>query len=127
MRRNRGDGSQMSQITVIYDGQCQLCKNSISWVSKKLAINVIDFHTAELSQFSLSIEQCEREVFVITSVNCYSGAQAVAYLLQARGNKVASSVVTFSGPLGRLGYRWVAGHRNTWPVRMLSRILKARS
>ena len=114
-------------MTVIYDGQCQLCTNSVTWVSRKLAINAIDFHSADLSPFGLSIEQCAREVFVVTSDNRYSGAQAVAFLLKARGNKVASSVVTFSGPLGRLGYRWVAGNRNSWPVKMLSRYLKARS
>jgi predicted DCC family thiol-disulfide oxidoreductase YuxK len=115
----------MSEITVIYDGQCQLCKNSIVWVSKKLAINVVDFHTAELTRYGLSREQCAREVFVITPENRYSGAQAAAFLLKARGNKVLAAVITISGPLGRAGYRWVAGNRNSWPVKILSRLLKS--
>lgn len=114
----------MSEITVIYDGQCQLCKNSISWVSKKLAINIVDFHTAELARFGLSREQCAREVFVITTDNRYSGAQAAAFLLKARGNKVLAALIDISGPLGRAGYRWVAGNRNSWPVKILSRLLK---
>jgi predicted DCC family thiol-disulfide oxidoreductase YuxK len=114
----------VSEITVIYDGQCQLCKNSVSWVSKKLAINLVDFHTAELARYRLSPEQCAREVFVITEGKRYSGAQAVAFLLKTRGNKVLAAVITLSGPVGRAGYRWVAGHRNTWPVKVLSRILE---
>ena len=114
----------MSEITVIYDGHCQLCKNSIAWISKKLAINVVDFHTAELTRYGLSREQCAREVFVITPENRYSGAQAAAFLLKARGNKVLAAVITISGPLGRAGYRWVAGNRNSWPVKILSWLLK---
>ena len=114
----------MVEITVIYDGQCQLCKNSISWLSKKLTITALDFHTADLAQFQLSADQCSREVFVITAGKRYSGAQAVALLLKVRGNKVLSDLITLSGPLGRFGYRWVAGHRNSWPVKILSSFLK---
>ena len=112
------------EITVIYDGQCQLCKNSISWVGKKLAINALDFHSTDLTQFQLSTEQCSREVFVITEGRRYSGAQAVAFLLKVRGNTVLATLLTISGPIGRTGYRWVAGNRNSWPVKALSRILE---
>jgi len=114
----------MSEIIVIYDGQCGLCKNSVSWVSKKLEINAIDFHTADLAQFGLSAEQCSREVFVITEQHRFSGAQAAAFLLKCRGNKVMSALINLSGPLGHIVYKWVAGHRNSWPVKMLSRLLK---
>lgn len=114
----------MSEIIVIYDGQCQLCKNSIAWVAKKLEINAIDFHTTDLSQFGLSAEQCSREVFVITAQQRFSGAQAAAFLLKCRGNKVLAALIALSGPLGRAVYRWVASHRNSWPVKILSRLLK---
>ena len=114
----------MSEIIVIYDGQCELCKNSISWVSKKLEINAIDFHTADLTQFGLSAEQCSREVFVITDQQRLSGAQAAAFLLKHRGNKVLSAIITISGPLGRIVYKWVASHRNSLPVKILSSLLK---
>ena len=112
------------EITVIYDGQCRLCQNAISWVGKKLAITALDFHTADLAQFQLSADQCSREVFVITAGKRYSGAQAVALLLKSRGNRVLSALITLSGPLGRFGYRWVAGNRNSWPVKILSSFLK---
>ena len=112
------------EITVIYDGQCGLCQNAISWVGKKLAITALDFHTTDLAQFQLSEDQCSREVFVVTEGKRYSGAQAVAFLLKARGNKVLATVITISGPLGRFSYRWVAGNRNSWPVKVLSHLLK---
>ena len=113
-----------NEITVIYDGQCQLCQNAISWVSKKLTITALDFHTADLAQFQLSADQCSREVFVVSEGKRYSGAQAVAFLLKVRGNRVLSSLIILSGPLGRFGYRWVAGNRNSWPVKILSSFLK---
>jgi len=113
------------EITVIYDGQCRLCQNAISWVIKKLAITALDFHTTDLAQFKLSADQCSREVFVITEGKRYSGAEAVAFLLKVRGNRVLSALITLSGPLGRFGYRWVAGHRNSWPVKVLSHLLKS--
>jgi predicted DCC family thiol-disulfide oxidoreductase YuxK len=112
------------EITVIYDGQCRLCQNAISWVIKKLTITALDFHTADLAQFQLSADQCAREVFVITEGKRYSGAEAVAFLLKVRGNRVLSALITLSGPLGRFGYRWVAGNRNSWPVKILSSFLK---
>jgi predicted DCC family thiol-disulfide oxidoreductase YuxK len=114
----------VSKIVVIFDGQCELCKNSVSWVSRKLQVMALDFHTADLAQFGLDKEQCSREVFVITEQHRFSGAQAAAFLLKRRGNKVPAALITLSGPLGRVVYRWVASHRNTWPVRILSSLLK---
>ena len=114
----------MSEIIVIYDGQCGLCKNSISWISKKLEISAIDFHTADLARFRLSTEQCSREVFVITEQHSCSGAEAAAFLLKRRGNKVLSAIITLLGPLSRIVYRWVASHRNSWPIKILSWFLK---
>lgn len=115
----------MSDIIVIYDGQCELCKNSISWVSKKLAITALDFHTADLAKFNLNIEQCSKEVFVLYKQLRLSGTQAVAYLLAVRGNKVLASAITALGPLSRFGYRWIASHRNTLAVKALSRLIRA--
>ena len=112
------------EIAVIYDGQCQLCQNAISWVSKNIVITALDFHTADLTQFQLSADQCAREVFVITEGKRHSGAQAVAFLLKVRGNNSLSALITLSGPLARFGYRWVAGNRNSWPVKILSSFLK---
>ena len=114
----------MSEIIVIYDGKCDLCKNSISWIRKRLTINALDFHATDLSRFNLSAEQCSREVFVISDTERYSGAGAVAFLLKRRGNKVLSALITSSGPIARFGYRWVARNRSSKIVGLLNNILK---
>ena len=114
----------MSEIIVIYDGQCELCKNSVSWVQKKLDITVLDLHTSDLSQFGLSKEQCSREVFVIRDKSQYRGAQAAAYLLNQRGNSVLSGLINASGPIGRTTYKWVASNRNSLAVKSLSKLMK---
>jgi len=111
-------------ITVIFDGQCELCRNSISWVKKRVEINALDFHTTELSQFGLSIEQCSREVFVIADHVHYSGAHAVAFLLKYRGNAFLSRIISASGKLGEYGYHWIATHRNSPPIKALAVLLK---
>ena len=113
----------MSEITVIYDGQSELCKNAISWVGKKTVINAVDFHTADLSTFAVTREQCSREVFVIYNQGQWRGAAAVAFLLKKRGNRLAGALITVLGPVSRFGYRWVASHRNTLAVKALSRLL----
>lgn len=109
---------------MIYDGQCELCRNSIHWVQKKLEITTLDFHATDLALYGLTTEQCSREVFLITGRERLSGAKAAAFLLKARGNTVLSAIITVSGPIGRATYRWVAGNRNSLPVKALSQLLK---
>jgi predicted DCC family thiol-disulfide oxidoreductase YuxK len=114
----------MTEIVVIYDGKCELCKNSIFWIEKKLKIKALDFHTTNLAKFNLTFEQCSREVFVLADAKIFSGAKAVAFLLRRRGNKFLYLLITLSGPLGRIGYQWVARNRSSAPVKLLSRLLK---
>jgi predicted DCC family thiol-disulfide oxidoreductase YuxK len=114
----------MTEIIVIFDGKCELCKNSIFWIEKKLKIEALDFHTVDLSKFNLTFEQCSREVFVLADAKILSGAKAVAFLLRLRGNKLLALLITLSGPLGRIGYQWVARNRSSAPVKLLSRYLK---
>lgn len=116
--------SVMSEIIVIYDGKCELCKNSIFWVKKKLEITALDFHITDLSSFNLNFEQCSREVFVIADEKKLSGASAVAFLLNRRGKRVLSALITISGPFARTGYRWVARNRSSKLVGLLNNILK---
>ena len=115
----------MTEIVVIFDGKCELCRNSIFWIEKKLEITALDFHATNLSKFNLTFEQCSREVFVLADAKILSGAKAVAFLLRHRGNKFLSLIITLSGPLGRIGYKWVARNRSSVPVKLLSRLLKS--
>ena len=52
----------MREITVIYDGDCQLCENSINWLSKGLTFTPITFQSGDLASFNLTRAQCEKQV-----------------------------------------------------------------
>ena len=113
----------MSQITVIFDGECEFCRQSVTWIQRKLAITALPFQTAELSTFNLTREQCAKQVYVISDGITYGGAAAIAFLLKRRGNRIQSGLITASGPIGRASYRWIASHRNSWPVKVATKVL----
>jgi predicted DCC family thiol-disulfide oxidoreductase YuxK len=110
----------MPEILVFYDGQCDLCKNSISWLGKRLNFQAIDYHVAQLKKYNLTLEQCSREVIVIDHHQQYAGAAAASFLLQKRGNTKLSTIIRFFGPISRFVYRWIANHRRSIPVKILS-------
>lgn len=112
------------EATLIYDGDCRLCQASVDWLRLKLDIAAVPFQRANLERFGLTREECVKEVIVHTGSATYRGAAAVAYLLRARGNGFASFLVTASGPLGRAGYHWVATHRNSRVIKLLTRFLE---
>lgn len=114
----------MPEITVLTDGQCRFCKATMAWVSKKLEVNAIAYQSADLSQYALSYEQCSKAVHVLHAGKTYVGADAIAYLLGRRGNWILGFILRSSGPLGRFGYRWVAGHRNSWLIRTATKLIE---
>lgn len=114
----------MSKILVFYDGQCELCKNSIYWVGKKLDFDAMDYHVADLEKFGLTLEQCSREVIVIDHNQQYAGADAAAFLLAKRGNTNLARTVNSLTPISRFAYRWIAGHRRSILVKFLSYLLR---
>jgi predicted DCC family thiol-disulfide oxidoreductase YuxK len=81
------------------------------------------FQTSDLSSFNLTREQCAKQVFVISAGSTYGGAAAIAFLLKRRGNRIQSGLITASGGIGRAGYRWIASHRNSWPVKLATKVL----
>ena len=81
------------------------------------------FQTSDLAPFNLTKEQCAKQVYVVSQGVTYGGAAAIAYLMKRRGNRIQSGLITASGPIGRAGYRWIASHRNSWPVRWATRVL----
>ncbi|MDA3029814.1 MAG: DUF393 domain-containing protein [Actinomycetota bacterium] len=111
-------------ITVIYDGNCQLCHNSINWLEKKLSFNALSYQSAPLDQYGLSITECEKQVHAISDLRKYAGANAVIFLLNSRGNKVSAFLLKASGPIGALGYKLIASNRQSLFVRGLSRFIK---
>jgi predicted DCC family thiol-disulfide oxidoreductase YuxK len=113
----------MNQITVIFDGQCEFCQQSVTWIKRKLAINELPFQTSDLTPFKLSKEECAKQVYVVSQGTTYGGAEAVAFLLKRRGNRLLWVSIKISGPLGRAGYRWIAAHRNSLPVKVATKLL----
>jgi predicted DCC family thiol-disulfide oxidoreductase YuxK len=61
---------------------------------------------------------------VVHAKKVYVGADAIAYLLGRRGNYVLGFIVRASGPLGRYGYKWVAGHRNSFIIRFATKVIE---
>ena len=114
----------LDEATVISDGDCHLCQASVNWLRLKLDIAAEPFQRAHLDRFGLTREECAKEVIVYTPRATYRGAAAVAYLLRARGNHLGFMVIKASGPIGRFGYRWVATHRNSSTIKLLTRILE---
>jgi len=113
----------MKQITVIFDGQCHFCQQSIAWIERKLTVTALPFQTSDLAPFNLTEEQCAKQVYVISDGVTYGGAAAIAFLFKQRGNKIQSGLITGSGPIARSGYRWIASHRNSWPVKAATKLL----
>ena len=111
-------------ITVIYDGECQLCRNSINWLGKKLSFNALSYQSAPLAQYGLTLTECEKQVYAVSDLRKYAGVSAVIFLLSARGNKLSAFILKVSGPIGALGYKLIATNRQSLFVRGLSRFIK---
>lgn len=114
----------MSEIHVLTDGECSFCEATLAWMQKKLTVDATPFQTADLDSFGLSFDECSRALHVVHEGNVYVGAGAIAFLLGRRGNRTMSFIVRASGPLGRFGYNWVAGHRNTWLIRTATKVIE---
>jgi hypothetical protein len=73
----------MSQITVIFDGQCEFCQQSVTWIESKLAITALPFQTSDLSAHNLTREQCAKQVYVISAGRYIWGSGSNSFLTQA--------------------------------------------
>ena len=111
------------KISVIYDGDCQFCEQSVNWIQRKLELTALPFQTADLAPFNLTREQCAQQVYVISGSTTYAGADAIVFLLNQRGNKVLSLAIRASGKLGHAGYKWIATHRSSWPIKVATKLL----
>jgi predicted DCC family thiol-disulfide oxidoreductase YuxK len=118
----------MTQVktTVIYDGDCEFCKSCVQWVANRYEIKSIPNQEIDNSgyfEFGVTREQCQKSVVVIET-KPYFGARAVSVLLKRSGHPVLSSMLRLSGPIGELGYRYVAAHRDGWLVALLHVLIK---
>ena len=111
-------------ITVIYDGECRFCIASVNWLALRLEFDAHAFQSTDLSWFNFTREECAKEVIAIVDGETHRGAAAVAILLHARGNLVLASLIRSSGFIGKFSYRWIASHRSSLLVKVLTKILE---
>ena len=111
-------------ITVIYDGQCRLCRASINWLQMQSKVIALSFYEIDPKSYNLTLEECQVQAIAIADNQIYKGAAAVAFLLKHRGNYATARFIRATGPLGRFGYHWVSTHRNSAPMKVLTRILE---
>jgi predicted DCC family thiol-disulfide oxidoreductase YuxK len=111
-------------MVVIYDGECNFCIQSVDWLQQKLVVTAIPFQSADLSNYQVTYERCTKEVIAISNGITYGGADAVIFLLRARGNRIIAALLRLSGPITHFGYRWIASHRDSFLVKVISVILK---
>lgn len=116
--------SKGAEVVVIYDGQCDFCWQSITWVRKRCEVTALAYQSANLAEYGLTIQECAKCVYVLVDGKKYSAAAAVAYLLNYRGSKFASFFLRKSGPLGEFGYRLVAENRGSLIVKLIGKILR---
>ena len=112
------------EVILIYDGECRFCRASLTWLQEKLQVTAVAFQNADLAKYGLTRRQCEKAVFVVADQKTYSGSSAITFLLNLRGNTFISRQIERSGWLGRVGYRWLASHRNSLLVRLATRYLE---
>jgi len=111
-------------VIVIFDGQCRLCRASINWLQMRCEVEAISFHTIDPSRYNLTLAECESQVIAISGTQIFKGANAVAFLMAHRGNGATAAFISASGPIGRGTYRWISTHRNTVPVKALTRVIE---
>ena len=113
-----------NSATVIFDGECRFCIASLNWLRLKAEIQAHPFQHADLASFGLTKEECAKEVIAIIDGTTYRGASAIARLLAIRGNHSLSRLIGTSGKLGDICYHWVATHRSSLLIKILTRLLE---
>lgn len=89
------------EITIIYDGDCQFCKNCVIWVQKKLTVNAIAYQVGDLNRYGLTTQQCAKQVYAIRGKKKYGGIKAVTFLLRKRRSLILFFSVEVIWPAGR--------------------------
>ena len=112
-----------TKTIVIFDGDCDFCRSCVNWVSARCDIEALANQLIDPGKFGISREQCEKSVVVIDS-KTYFGADAVVYLLEKSGSNKLARLLKLTGPIGELGYRYVASHRDGQLVKLIHWMVK---
>ena len=111
-------------MILIFDGECQFCRNCVQWIQSRVQLKAIPFQEADLAQFLLSEAEAASSVHLILENRTLSGADAVAYLLKLTRFKFLGVLMQGAQPLSKIAYRWIASHRNSRTVRVLNRMIQ---
>jgi predicted DCC family thiol-disulfide oxidoreductase YuxK len=119
----------MANIFIIFDGDCRFCIESLRWIQQRvdltaLSFQQIDFEKDEWIRRGITYQQCSNEVVIFTSELQLSGAEAIAFLLNARGHTGISWAIKKLGRLSQSAYRWVARNRNSLIIKLVTRYLQ---
>jgi predicted DCC family thiol-disulfide oxidoreductase YuxK len=111
-------------VIVIYDGECELCRNAITWLQKRLSITALAYQQIDPRLYDLTQTQCAEAVQLVLPDKDLSGAATVAYLLRQTKWQLLGILIDASGPLGRYAYQWLASHRTSILAKWLNWIIK---
>ena len=112
-----------TKTVVIFDGDCDFCRSCVNWVSARCDIEALANQLIDPGKFGITREQFEKSVVVIDS-KTYFGAGAVLFLLEKSGSNKLARLLKLIGPMGELGYRYVASHRDGQLVKLIHWMVK---
>ena len=107
---------------VFYDGECDFCLACVNWVKSRYEIEALPNNSPRISNYGLTREIVDKSVVVIDS-KIMTSAKAVSFLLKKSGFKKSAFLLKASGPLGELGYKYVASHRDGLIVRIAHKMI----
>lgn len=111
----------MSTI-VFYDGDCDFCLACVNWVKSRYEIEALPNNSPRISNYGLTREIVDKSVVVIDS-EVLTAARAVAFLINRSGFKKSALFLKALGPIGEIGYKYVANHRNGLIVKIAHQLI----
>ncbi len=107
---------------LVFDGDCGFCTACVKWGFRNLPIMPasVAFQLADLASLGLTLEECQKSVFLVTQTEKLAGHKAVAGLLLMQplfGWRFLGSIMNFwlYSPVFALGYRLVVRFRHRLP------------
>jgi predicted DCC family thiol-disulfide oxidoreductase YuxK len=107
---------------LVYDGDCAFCTTAVRFTERRVRprCSIVAWQFADLDALGVTRRRAEFEVLWVTPTGAvYGGAEAVAKILLSAGGAWAVLGALSELPplnlLARVGYRWVADHRDRLP------------
>lgn len=114
-----------SQATLIYDGECPLCRKAVAWVEGRVrggALYSVACQDPERAVRCPQVDEAacmEAMQLVLSDGSVYAGEEALPHLFRMMGRWRWFAIV-FSIPgvslLAPGAYRWIASHRHMFSI-----------